>query len=55
MLCSKEKVVTAREVLDAGVQPRPTMETIIVTLAHLALHSDAIELEVIVLLNTIFV
>ncbi|KAG7021451.1 Serine/threonine-protein kinase ATM [Cucurbita argyrosperma subsp. argyrosperma] len=51
VLCSKEEVVTARVVQDAGVQPRPTMETIIVTLAHLALHSDAIELECLVALK----
>ncbi|XP_022135092.1 serine/threonine-protein kinase ATM isoform X3 [Momordica charantia] len=53
VLCSKEKVVTAREVLDAGGQPRPTMETIIVTLAHLALHSDSIELEVVFMMCAI--
>ncbi|XP_023004525.1 serine/threonine-protein kinase ATM isoform X2 [Cucurbita maxima] len=53
VLCSKEEVVTARVVQDAGVQPRPTMETIIVTLAHLALHSDAIELEVVFMMCAI--
>ncbi|KAE8124229.1 hypothetical protein FH972_019134 [Carpinus fangiana] len=42
---SKEKLVTAREVLDAGPQPRPTMETVIITLMHLALNSEKVELE----------
>ena len=42
----KDKLVKAKEVLAAGHQPRPIMETIIVTLAHLAMHSDRIELEV---------
>lgn len=36
----------AKEVLAAGPQPRTILETIIVTLAHLALHSEKIELEV---------
>lgn len=36
----------AKEVLAAGPQPRIILETTIVTLAHLALHSDKIELEV---------
>lgn len=52
MLCSKQKVVTAKEVLDAGLELGPTMETIIVTVGHLALHSDAMELEVSVHLNS---
>lgn len=43
---SKEKLVTAREVLAAGPQPRPTMETVIITLMHLALYSEKVELEV---------
>lgn len=42
----KDKVVKANEVLAAGHQPRPIMETIIVTLLYLALHSEKIELEV---------
>lgn len=44
----RDKLVKAREVLAAGHQPRPVMETIIVTLAHLSLHSEKIELEVFV-------
>lgn len=43
---SKEKLVTAKEALAAGPQPRPRMETIIISLMYLALHSDKIELEV---------
>ena len=42
----KDKVVKANEVLAVGHQPRPIMETIIVTLLYLALHSEKIELEV---------
>ncbi|PPS01510.1 hypothetical protein GOBAR_AA19162 [Gossypium barbadense] len=42
---SKEKLVTAREVLAAGPQPRQKVETVIVTLMQLALHSENIELE----------
>ncbi|MED6180994.1 hypothetical protein PIB30_015217 [Stylosanthes scabra] len=42
---SKAKVVTANEVLGAGPQPHPLMETVLITLMHLALHSDKIELE----------
>uniref|UniRef100_A0A2C9VRS0 Serine/threonine-protein kinase ATM n=1 Tax=Manihot esculenta TaxID=3983 RepID=A0A2C9VRS0_MANES len=44
---SKGRLVTAKEVLAAGPQPRPTMETIIFTLMHVALHSEKIELEAI--------
>ncbi|XP_051142572.1 serine/threonine-protein kinase ATM isoform X2 [Andrographis paniculata] len=42
---SMEKVVRAQEVLAAGPQPSPIMETAIVTLMHLALHSEKIELQ----------
>ncbi|CAI9295184.1 unnamed protein product [Lactuca saligna] len=42
---TKDKVVKANEVLAAGHQPCPIMETIIVTLLYLALHSEKIELE----------
>ncbi|XP_076932541.1 serine/threonine-protein kinase ATM-like isoform X2 [Bidens hawaiensis] len=41
----KDKLVKANEVLAAGHQPQPVMETIIVTLGHVALHSEKIELE----------
>lgn len=50
MLYSKEKLVAAKEVLVGGPQPRPKIETVIITLMHLALHSEKIELEVLVLL-----
>lgn len=43
---SKEKLVAASEVVAVGPQPRPTMETVIITLMHLALHSEKIEFEV---------
>ncbi|CAK9137600.1 unnamed protein product [Ilex paraguariensis] len=45
VVSSKKELVTAKEVLAAGPQPRPTMETIIITLMHIALHSEKIELE----------
>ncbi|KAJ0047583.1 hypothetical protein Pint_15443 [Pistacia integerrima] len=45
VVCSKEKLVTAKEALAAGPLPRPRMETIIISLMYLALHSDRIELE----------
>ncbi|KAM7277000.1 hypothetical protein ACFE04_018866 [Oxalis oulophora] len=45
VVSSRGKLVTAREVLAAGSQPRPLMETVIVTLMHLALSSEKIELE----------
>ncbi|KAJ4974544.1 hypothetical protein NE237_007718 [Protea cynaroides] len=41
----KEKLVVATEVLAAGPQPSPVLETVIVTLAHLAFFSEKIELE----------
>ncbi|EXB87890.1 Serine/threonine-protein kinase ATM [Morus notabilis] len=43
VVSSKGKIVTASEVLASGPQPCPTMETIIVTLMHLALYSEKIE------------
>ncbi|EOA23378.1 hypothetical protein CARUB_v10016554mg [Capsella rubella] len=42
---SKEKLITARDVLAAGPQPAPKMETVIITLMHLAYHSENIELQ----------
>ncbi|KAI5683411.1 hypothetical protein M9H77_04639 [Catharanthus roseus] len=42
---SKGKVVTANEVLSAGPQSQPLLETAIITLMHLALESEKIELE----------
>lgn len=46
MVFSKGKVVTANEVLSAGPQSQPLLETAIITLMHLALESEKIELEV---------
>ena len=46
MVSSKEKLVTAREVLAAGPQPQPMLETVIITLMHLAFYSEKVELEV---------
>lgn len=43
---SKEKLVKSREILAAGPQSATVLETALVTLAHLALHSEAIEVEV---------
>lgn len=53
VVSSKETVVTAKEVLDAGPQPRPTMETIIITLMHLAMFSEKIELEAVFMMCVI--
>ncbi|XP_061953335.1 serine/threonine-protein kinase ATM isoform X2 [Populus nigra] len=49
----KGKVVTAKEVLACGPQPTPKMETVIVTLMHLALHSEKIELEAVFMMCVI--
>ncbi|KAI3684521.1 hypothetical protein L6452_33745 [Arctium lappa] len=49
----KDNLVKAKEVLAAGHQPRPLMETIIVTLTHLALHSEKIELEAVFMICVI--
>lgn len=46
VISSRENLVTAREVLAAGPQPSPKMETIIITLMHIALYSEKVELEV---------
>ena len=43
---SKEKLVIAKEVLTTGSPPRPLMETMIITLMHIAFHSEKVELEV---------
>ncbi|GLT47213.1 hypothetical protein SLA2020_209240 [Shorea laevis] len=53
VLYSKEKIVPAKEVLVAGPQPRPKVETVIITLMHLALHSERIELEAVFMLCVI--
>ncbi|KAM6570000.1 hypothetical protein CsatB_017985 [Cannabis sativa] len=43
VVSSKEKLVTAAEVLAVGPQPPLTMETVIITLMNLALNSEKIE------------
>ncbi|CAH2064912.1 unnamed protein product [Thlaspi arvense] len=50
---SREKLVTARDVLAAGPQPRPKMETVIITLMHLAYHSENIELQAVFMMCAI--
>ncbi|XP_042498310.1 serine/threonine-protein kinase ATM isoform X2 [Macadamia integrifolia] len=45
VMSSKEKLVMEKEVFTAGPQPSPLLETVIVTLAHLAFYSEKIELE----------
>ncbi|KZV34741.1 serine/threonine-protein kinase ATM [Dorcoceras hygrometricum] len=50
---SGEKIVRAEEVLSAGPQPRPIMETIVITLMHLVLHSEKIELEAVFMISVV--
>ncbi|XP_075505012.1 serine/threonine-protein kinase ATM isoform X5 [Primulina tabacum] len=50
---SGEKIVRAQEVLSAGPQPRPIMETIVITLMHLVLHSEKIELEAVFMISVV--
>ncbi|KAL8457793.1 hypothetical protein ACS0TY_035608 [Phlomoides rotata] len=45
VMSTKEKVVKADAVLAAGPQPSPMMESSLITLMHLVLHSEKIELE----------
>lgn len=47
VMSMKEKLVTASQALAAGPQPRPKIETVVITLMHLALHSEKIELQVV--------
>lgn len=46
LVSSKDRHVSAAEVLKAGPCPPQKMETTIITLMHLALHSEKMELEV---------
>uniref|UniRef100_A0A7N2KNE5 Uncharacterized protein n=1 Tax=Quercus lobata TaxID=97700 RepID=A0A7N2KNE5_QUELO len=46
VVSSKEKLGTAREVLGAGPQPQPTLVTVFITLMHIAIYSEEVELEV---------
>ncbi|XP_019197259.1 PREDICTED: serine/threonine-protein kinase ATM isoform X3 [Ipomoea nil] len=45
VICSRERLVTANDVLAAGPQPHQILETTIITLMHLVLQSEKIELE----------
>ncbi|XP_054820787.1 serine/threonine-protein kinase ATM-like [Prosopis cineraria] len=45
VIYSRGKVVTAKEVVAAGPQSQTAVETVVLTLMHLALQSDKIELE----------
>ena len=49
VVSSKEKLVTAREVLAAGPWPQPMLETVIITLMHISIYGEEVELEVYVL------
>ncbi|KAL0417040.1 UNVERIFIED_CONTAM: Serine/threonine-protein kinase ATM [Sesamum latifolium] len=53
VVSSREKVVRAEEVLAAGPQPSPIMETAIITLMHLVLHSEKIELQAVFMICVI--
>ncbi|XP_010243049.1 PREDICTED: serine/threonine-protein kinase ATM isoform X1 [Nelumbo nucifera] len=53
VLFSKEKLVTAQEVLAAGAQPPLRVETVVITLAHLAFYSEKIELEAVFMMCVI--
>jgi hypothetical protein len=46
VIVTREKVVTAREVLEMGMQAEPFMETALVTLGQLAASSEKVEEEV---------
>ncbi|KAF7806084.1 serine/threonine-protein kinase ATM-like [Senna tora] len=50
---SKGKIVTAKEVLTAGPQPPSAVETVVLTLMHLALQSDKIELEAVFMISVV--
>ncbi|XP_020523147.1 serine/threonine-protein kinase ATM isoform X2 [Amborella trichopoda] len=47
VMASKGKIVTAKDVLDVGVQSQLFLETAVITLAHLAYFSDKVEIEAI--------
>ncbi|CAN1347706.1 Serine/threonine-protein kinase ATM [Linum perenne] len=49
----KGKFVTAKQVVSAGPQPLPAMETVIITLMHLALHSEKVESKAVFILCAI--
>ena len=43
---SNEIPVKSREVLAVGPQSVPVIETVLITLAHLSVHSEEVEVEV---------
>ena len=45
----------AREVLAAGPRPQPMLETVIITLMHISIYSEEVELEVYVLPFHLFI
>ncbi|CAN0900398.1 Serine/threonine-protein kinase ATM [Linum grandiflorum] len=49
----KGKLVTANQVISTGPQPVPAMETVIITLMHLALHSEKVESKAVFILCAI--
>ena len=49
VMSSKGKLVTEKEVQDNCSQPRSIMDTVIITLMHLAMYSEKMELEVLFL------
>ncbi|KAK1280443.1 Serine/threonine-protein kinase ATM [Acorus gramineus] len=53
VMASNEKLVKAGEVLDAGSNPRPFMETVLVSLAHIAFCSEKVESEVVFMMCVI--
>ena len=55
MVSSKEKLVTGREVLAVGPRPQPMLETVIITLMHISIYSEEVELEVYVLPFHLFI
>ncbi|KAL8141962.1 hypothetical protein V2J09_014994 [Rumex salicifolius] len=50
---SRDNVVTAAEVLAAGGQHSPNVETVIITLMHLAFYSEVIEFEAVFMISAI--
>ncbi|XP_048500072.1 serine/threonine-protein kinase ATM isoform X3 [Beta vulgaris subsp. vulgaris] len=53
IMCSKEKVVTIKEVQLAAYCSHPIMETIVITLMHIAFHSEKLESEAVFMICAI--
>nr|XP_027123123.1 serine/threonine-protein kinase ATM isoform X2 [Coffea arabica] len=53
VIFSKDRVVTAKEVLAAGPQAGSLLETTIITLMHLAVESEKIELEAVFMMSVV--